>query len=480
MPTPPSTRVPRGVLHAIAAVAIGGLTWLIFSRAFVNYDTLYSLIWGRDLAGGRAPDHEVTLAPTPHPLAELVAVPVSLLGEDGGYTAMLALALLAWGAFVWGVFLLGRESFGWAAGALAAFVVATRDPFLSQAVRAYVDIPFLALVVAAAVLEMRRPRRGLSVLLLIGLAGLLRPEAWLLGAAYWLYLLPALDRRRAALLAAVAAAPALLWALSDLAVTGDALHSLTFTRETADTLGRPQGVENVPEILPRRLGEILRWVPLVGGTAGFLLALRYARERALVPAALAVLGGASFVAIGIAGLSLLGRYLFLPAAMLAIFFGFAALGWIDSPRDRARRWWIAGATVLLIAFVGSTASHQTDRLDRLRDGIQLRGGIQDDLRELTRDATAEPLLERCGPVYVPNHRPVPILAWYLDREPGDFVSAQIERPVRGLYVAPANRVVREKFVLDPRDPRRIELAVPAGFRRVTGNGSWSLYERGCE
>jgi hypothetical protein len=140
---------------------------------------------------------------------------VSLLGEDAGYTAMLALALLAWGVFVWGVFLLGRESFGWAAGALAAFVVATRDPFVSQAVRAYVDIPFLALVVSAAVLEIRRPRRGLSVLVLIGLAGLLRPEAWLLGAAYWLYLLPALDRRRAAMLAGVAAAPPVLWALSD-------------------------------------------------------------------------------------------------------------------------------------------------------------------------------------------------------------------------------------------------------------------------
>ena len=38
---------------------------------------------------------------------------------------------------------------------LAAFVVATRVPFLSQGVRAYVDIPFLALVVLAAVLEVR-------------------------------------------------------------------------------------------------------------------------------------------------------------------------------------------------------------------------------------------------------------------------------------------------------------------------------------
>ena len=479
MPTAPSTRVPSGVLHAGAAAAIGGLTWLIFSRAFLNYDTVYSLIWGRDLAAGRTPDYEATLAPTPHPLSEAVAVPLSLLGTDGGYTAMLALAMFAWGALVWGVFLLGRESFWWAVGALAAFVVATRDPFLSQGVRAYVDIPFLALVVAAAVLEVRRPRRGLPVLVLIGLAGLLRPEAWLLGAAYWLYLLPGLERRRTAALAAVAAAPAVLWALSDLLVAGDLLHSLTFTRDTADTLGRPQGIENVPEVMPRRLGEILRWVPLVGGTAGFFLALRFARRGALVPAALAVLGGLAFVGIGLAGLSLLGRYLFVPAAMLAVFFGYATLGWGDAQAGRARGLWLGGAAVLAVAFVGSTISHQTDRLERLRDSIQLRGGIEDDLRALTRDDVAEPLLERCGPVYVPNHRPVPILAWYLDRPPGDFVSAQLERPRRGLYVAPANRVVEERFVLDPRDPRRLALEVPAGFRRVTGNGSWSLYERNC-
>jgi hypothetical protein len=281
------------------------------------------------------------------------------------------------------------------------------------------------------------------------------------------------------LLALVAAAPAVLWALSDLAVTSDPLHSLTFTRDTADTLGRPQGIENVPEIMPRRLGEILRWVPLVGGTAGFFLALRYARERAFVPAALAVLGGVAFIAIGIAGLSLLGRYLFLPATMLAVFFGYAAFGWLELPAERMRSFWLGGAVVLLVAFAGSSISHQTDRLDRLRDGVQLRGAIQDDLRDLTRADVAEPLLERCGPVYVPNHRPVPILAWYLDRRPGDFVSAQLERPVRGLYVAPATREVEQRFVLDPRDPKRVEAEVPAGFRPVARNDSWVLYERGC-
>ena len=410
-----------------------------------------------------------------------MGAPLSLLGEDGGYTAMLALAVLAFGALVWGIFLLGRECFGWPVGALAALTLATREPFLSQGMRAYVDIPFLALVVAAAVVEARRPHRGAPVLALLAAAGLLRPEAWLLAGAYWLYLLPALERPRAARLGGLVVAAPLVWALSDLAVTGDALHSLTFTRDTAETLGRPQGIENVPEVMPRRLGEILRWVPLVGGTAGFFLALRLARERAALPAALTVLGGLAFVAIGLAGLSLLGRYLFLPAAMLCVFFGFAALGWIGRPLEGPWRMWIGGAAVLLVAFAGSTVSHQTDRLDRLRDGIQLRGAIQDDLRDLTRDRAAEPLLERCAPVYVPNHRAVPILAWYLDRRPADFRSAQLEPPRRGLYVAPQTEVVEERFILDPRDPKRFDVPrQPAGFRPVAANDSWVLQERGCQ
>ena len=83
-------------------------------------------------------------------------------------------------------------------------------------------------------------------------------------------------------------------------------------------------------------------------------------------------------------------------------------------------------------------------------------------------------------MYVPNHRPVPILAWYLDRPPDRFESAQLEEPRRGLFVGPATDEVRDKFVLDPRDPG--ELAVPdhpKGFERVAENRSWVLYERGC-
>ena len=230
--------------------------------------------------------------------------------------------------------------------------------------------------------------------------------------------------------------------------------------------------------MARRLGEILRLPVLVGGTIGFFVALRVARTQAFVPAALALLGGLGFIALGFAGLPLIGRYLLLPAAMLAIFFGFAALGWLDSAPDDLRRRWMIGGIALLTAFA-FFAPANVSGLSSMRDGVQLRGKIEDDLRELARSPQQRALFERCSPIYVPNHRLVPILAWQLDRDPEEFTSAQLERPQRGIFVAPATRVVEEKFVLDPNDPKRLDADVPSQFARVTGNESWVLYARGC-
>ena len=218
----------------------------------------------------------------------------------------------------------------------------------------------------------------------------------------------------------------------------------------------------------RRHGRLLRWRCAVARGAG------RGPRRALRCSA-----GSRSSLLGFAGLPLIGRYLLLPAAMLAIFFGFAALGGCGSSRTPARgAGSIGGARAagrlrrLALANISATPR-------RLRDGIQLRGKIEDDLRDLdARPMRAEPLLERCAPVYVPNHRPVPILAWYLDRPPEEIVSAQLERPAaRALRRARAPAMVEEKFVLDPRDPRRFDPARPAGFRRVAENRSWVLYER---
>lgn len=50
----------------------------------------------------------------------------------------------------------------------------------------------------AVALEAKIPRRATPVLLLLTVAGLLRPNAWILAGLYWLWLVPTLDRAKAA------------------------------------------------------------------------------------------------------------------------------------------------------------------------------------------------------------------------------------------------------------------------------------------
>src|SRR3954470_21160832 len=209
----------RSLLDAVASGLIGLAIFAFFGRTFLNYDTFYALVWGGDLAHGRTPDYRVPVAPTPHPLAVLVGEAASLLG-DAGQAVMLALVIFALGALVVGVFRLGEQLFNRPVGMLAALIVATRVPLLNYGIRGYVDIVEIAFVVWAAVLEARSPRRGGRVLILLALAGLLRPEAWLYAGAYWLWLFPARSRDERIVLGVLVLAPPLLWGLSDLAISG--------------------------------------------------------------------------------------------------------------------------------------------------------------------------------------------------------------------------------------------------------------------
>src|SRR3989440_1713608 len=358
---------------AAAAVALLILAW--FGHAFLNYDTFYALLWGDDLVHGRTPQYEVPFAPTPHPLATVVGAGASLVG-DAGEGVMLGVVLFAIGWLVVGIPRLGREAFAWPVGLLGAAIFATRVPPLNYGIRGYVDLPAIALIVWAAVLEVRRPRRGWPVLLLLALAGLLRPEAWLFIAVYWLWLFPSRDWPARVRLGTLALAAPAIWLLSDLLVTGDALWSLHGTHDLAGQLKRPTGIENVPRLMPRGLGEIGRLPELIASVIGFAAALVWMRRRALVPAAVVVLNAVAYAILGIAGLPLLGRYLFLAGAMLSLFAAVAVFGWTSSKAGTALRvpWRIGGLAVLAAILV--FLPQQVDPLTTLRDHIADRQRVQ--------------------------------------------------------------------------------------------------------
>ena len=111
------------------------------------------------------------------------------------------------------MFRLGAAWFNPATGALAAAIVLTRRPVLDFGARAYVDIPYLVLVLGALLVETRRPRAGAPVLALLALAGLLRPEAWLFSLVYLAWLWRAAEARRPAAVALAVAATAAVGAV---------------------------------------------------------------------------------------------------------------------------------------------------------------------------------------------------------------------------------------------------------------------------
>ena len=486
---PPAPR-GRGLrsLGAPLAIAAGAvLVRVIGGVGFANYDTLYALAWGGQLARGQAPAYRVPIAPTPHPLLEILGAVLSPLGPGAVEDAAVALGFLALAGCAWVIYRLGSEWFGWAAGALAGLIFLTRVPVLSYGVRAYVDIPFVLLILGALLLESRRRRAGAPVLALLALAGLLRPEAWAFSALYWLYLLdwvpsfarapgarpPARTRGEIARLTLLAAAGPLVWLLSDLAVTGDPLWSLTNTRHTATTLGRVTGIANVPEYIPRRIGEILRPPVLLGAAIGGVLALLWLRRRALVGAAAGVLAVVVFAAFAAVGLPINTRYAFLAAAILCVFCGAGAFGWMRLERgDPRRRWWMAAGALVLIA-LAAYAPAQYRSAHRELNKLARQQRIEDDLLALVADHA---ITLRCGPVGVPNHAPIPLLALHLKTSPANIRSAQVGNISFGTYVDPASREVEADYVLDPRDPH-LPVSVPPGFTESRTNRSWLIFQR---
>src|SRR3954451_1230521 len=385
---------------------------------FLNYDTAYALLWGNDLVHGRTPDYDVAFAPTPHPLATVVGAIGAVFGTGFGEALFEVLAFLALGVLGWLVYALGAAWFTRATGVLAALIVLTREPILSYGVRAYVDIPYICLLLGALLVETRRARAGTPVLVLIALAGLLRPEAWLFAIAYaaWLWRGGALTRTHVAL---VLGAP-VLWAISDLAITGDPLHSLTGTRSTAEDRGRVTGLQHVPTTLPRRIGEILREPVLFGAAGGGVLALWRLRPRPLLAAAAGVAAVGAFCVLAAAGLSILTRYLLLPATILALFCGAGVAGWTALERgDPWRTRWMAfGALTVLLLLV--FAPSQVHRLRSTRAALVTQTHILDEVHGFARDY----VIGDCGRAVLPNRRAVPQLALWSGLAPRRIASAQ--------------------------------------------------------
>jgi hypothetical protein len=463
--------VPAAVkrLLAVAATAVGVAVTLriAFHTWHLNYDARYALLWARDASRGLTPDFEAPFAPTPHPLSTAWSALALPFGQDGDAIIVWG-TLLAFGVLVYLAYRLGAELFSPWAGVAAAVVVLTRPAMLRDALLGYQDVVFAVLVVTAVLLEVRRPRRGAAVLAVLAAAGLLRPEAWVLSGLYWLYLRPS---ERLRLVPLVAAAP-VLWALMDLVVTGDALHSLHGTSELAETVDRRRDVEDAPYWTAKFFGFTLREPLVVGIPIGLAVAWRF-RARVGRPAllALAVAGAltAVFMAGPLFGLPLVDRYVRTPSVLLAAFFGLALTGWRLAD-GRERRVWqglAVLAALVFVAFVPDTI----DRIRDLRHRLQRDNEIYADLRAVGRSPAVRALAERCGPLVAVDHRPIAHLRYWLDGDPGSVATSEGTGNRDPALLLVPRRTGRMRVFLRGELP---EVPRSPGAHRVYTNSSWGV------
>ncbi|HEY1538025.1 MAG TPA: hypothetical protein VGF63_01400 [Solirubrobacteraceae bacterium] len=441
----------RGERAGLAALLLAAVAGWALVPTYPDYDAYYDLIWGRAVMHGVAPGFQTFAAPTEHPLYIALAGLLSLAGT-GADRLLVLVGMLSLAALTAGSYVLGRELFGRLPALLGALCVGSSFALLLYAVRAFVDVPFLALVIWAAALEARgspapyappalpaggEPRseragepeaqrargpggeragervgRGVVPMALLAAAGLLRPEAWVLAGLYWLWCWGGRDARARIGLAALVAVSPLVWALVDDAVTGDPLFSLHATNKLATALGRERGIVHVPASFVTFLADVARPPVALAGVIGLVLAVRrFGLARMAVPIALLAGGALTFVGTGLAGLSIIQRYLTVPAVALCVLAGYAVLGFTTLEPGPLRTRWRQGAIGALVVgaafFVLKVAS-----FGALRGELRF---IQSSHAEL-RTLLAQPRVRsgmRCGALTFPTYRLVPDARWLL-------------------------------------------------------------------
>src|SRR5215218_7695396 len=440
-------RADRFAKAAFALLCIGSLVGFLVYPTYPNYDSYYSLLWGREVLDLQAPTFEGFRVPTEHPLAIVAGAALSLLG-DAGDRVWVALIIASYLWLVAGVYRLGRIAFTPLIGAIAAALLLTRFDYAFLTARGYIDIPYMAMVVWAAALEARRPRSGTPVLVLLGLAGLLRPEGWVLAALYWCWVAWPASWGRRALYAVLAAAGPVLWAVTDYAVTGDPLFSLHYTSTSAEELGRNLPLSQLPSAIPEFFASLVK-LPVLAAAVALLAA-----------------GIVTFVLIGIAGASAIERYLAVAAVALLVFAAVAFGGFTLLVPGRLRTGWAVASALVVLFGVAWTAFHLN--LARFDAELSFRGAAHDDLVEVLRDPKVKAAL-RCGPLTLPNHKLGPDARWIADL-PYAKVRARadpkLEAPRKGVGIYVTSRFALFKHSLtSPSDSVLIQVP-PEGFDRL--------------
>ncbi len=477
--------LPRAELLAVAALVVGCIAAYVAWPVLPTYDLAHQLLWAHDLLHGRAPEVSSFRAPTQHPLSLLLGLALAPLGDVGRHLAVAAL-LVSFVALVSGTFTLAKELFGRAVAWATGLLVVSRLDYAALAIRSYLDIAYLALVVWAAALEARTPRRGGPVWVLLIAAGLLRPECWLIAALYAVWIVsggPDWWRPQRAWLkpAALALAAPVIWCLTDLLLAGDPFFSLTYTSRSAAELQHQVATSEAPQTAVRFLVQNVKWPVALLCLAGIALALWKDAGRAWLPLVLIACGLGSFVAIIVVGLAAVDRYVAISALMLLVFGGYALAGWTRLEPGRLRTAWIGFSVVGVLAGAAFALTH-TDT-GYIKEDLDIRVEVPARLSALLANPEVA-AARRCGPVNLPNQKLIADVRMALGNARAADVVARTEPGFDPGQGGVAITVVRRRLTWHPaytsfgqaRDNPAAQ-AAPPGYRLVANDGWFAAYVR---
>jgi hypothetical protein len=266
----------------------------------------------------------------------------------------------------------------------------------------------------------------------------------------------------------------------DLVVTGDPLFSIHHTSGLAEELGRQRTLSQLPSALPYFLKQLVKLPVLIGAGAGIALALWFAPRRIAMPGALLLSGIGTFVLVGLAGLSVIERYLIVPSLALLIFAAVAVGGWtMLRPGTAVRRVWAVGAAAIVAYGVVYTATRVN--VGALFTELQFRGDAHAALVRTLDDPRVRAGL-RCGPLSVPNHKLIPDSRWVLDLPRRKVVARTDPRAARRARRGVAVEVLGRTTILrQAYSQRRDSPLVAVPDRRFSGpvaiSGFYSAYVR---
>ncbi len=421
---------------AFALLCLAALVGYFAFPTYPTYDSFYALLWGRDLVHLHLPDFSVYRGPTEHPLAIAFGMLCSIFG-GGGARLMVLGSIASFVALTAGIYRLTRLCFGALVAVLAALLMLTRLFDANLAAQGYLDLTYVALIVWATALEVERSRRGTPVLALLAAAGLLRPDAWVLSGAYWLWCasptLLALARgrrleagerghgdggeqasiRRLLGYAALVALAPLTWVALDAIVTGDPLYSLHSTAVLAAELERTQGFSAVLAATWRYAVRIDKLPVVVGGMGGVLLAAWLTPRRARVPLAVLALLLLVYVGEGAGGASVIDRYMLGSSALLLPFCALAIGGWsLLRAGSRLRRAWMAAGAALVL--YGALAALSVTSLTNARTTLSYHDDFHEGLAAALHAPPVRAELARCPLLSLPDNKLIPDARWILD------------------------------------------------------------------